>query len=244
MDSIGTQLRTARNRWGLSLREVAARSGLLAEERGNPAYRISASWLDRVERENRELSATKLVVLAYIFDLTTNQMLSFFPGGNGPPAQLEHISIPNSIPLPQQGPLEQLAELWVPDKLITDRPPEKTMLLPPDQTLMPAHYRRGVVGRRDRTMEPMILPGAIVLIDTQRRAIAARKEWTNEYNRPVYFLLARDGYTYGFCDLDTEAQWLTLVPHALSFEANKRWRYRKDVEVIGTVSGVFSNRAV
>ncbi|HEY1742852.1 MAG TPA: XRE family transcriptional regulator [Granulicella sp.] len=221
---------------------MAERSSLLAKERGNPAYRISASWLDRVERENRELSATKLVVLAYIFDLTTNQMLSFFPGGKMPPVQLEHIL--DATHRPPYGPLERHAEVWVPDKLVTDRPPEKTMLLPPDQTLMPAHYRRGVVGRRDRTMEPMIMPGAIVLIDTQKRAIAARKDWTNEYNRPVYFLLARDGYTYGFCDLDTEAQWLTLVPHALSFEANKRWRYRKDVEVIGTVSGVFSNRAV
>ena len=244
MDSIGTQLRTARNRWGLTLREVEERCSLLAEERGNPSYKISASWLDRVERENRELSATKLVVLAYIFGLTANQMLSFFPGGKVPPVQLEHISSPGSIHLSQESRLEPHAELWVPDKLITDRPPEKTMLLPPDQTLMPAHYRRGVVGRRDRTMEPMILPGAIVLIDTQKRAIAVRKDWTNEYNRPIYFLLARDGYTYGFCDLDKEAQWLTLVPHALSFEANKRWRYRKDVEVIGTVSGVFSNRAV
>jgi transcriptional regulator with XRE-family HTH domain len=239
---IGTQLRMARNRWGLTLREVEERTGALAQEQGNPAYRISASWLDRIERENRELSATKLVVLAYILGLTTNQILSFFPKGTGSSAHLEHISSPNSPHLLQQSPLDRHAEHWLPDKLITDPPPEDTTLLPSDLTVMPAHYRRGIIGRHDRTMEPMILPGAIVLIDTQKRAIANRRDWTNEFNRPIYFLLTRTSYIYGFCDLDKEGQWLTLVPHMLSFETNKRWRYRKEVEVVGTVSGVFSKR--
>ena len=38
-------------------------------------------------------------------------------------------------------------------------------------------------------MEPMILAGSIVLIDTRKRAIAKRKDWVNEFDRPIYFFL-------------------------------------------------------
>jgi transcriptional regulator with XRE-family HTH domain len=244
MDCIGTQLRAARSRLRLTLREVEERSLLLAQQWGNPAYRISASWLDRVERENRGLSATKLIVLVYIFNLTPAQMLELCPGVNESSAQLEIASSPNATMLLNQGPLEQHARLWVPDKLVTDPPPEDTMLLPSDQGVLPVHYRRGIIGRRDRTLEPMVLAGSIVLIDTQKRAIAGRKDWTNEFDRPIYFLFTRTGYVCGFCELDKKGEWLKLVPHMLSYEVKEesRWRYKKEVEVIGTVAGLFTRR--
>jgi hypothetical protein len=89
----------------------------------------------------------------------------------------------------------------------------------------------------------MIPSGSIVLIDTQKRAIASRREWTNEFNRPIYFLYTRTGYISGFCELDKAAEWLTVVPHPLSFETSKRWRFKKEIEVIGTVAGVLMRRA-
>jgi hypothetical protein len=33
-----------------------------------------------------------------------------------------------------------------------------------------------------------------------------------------------------------------MVPHPLSFETVKRWRYKKEIEVIGTVAGVLMRR--
>ncbi len=242
MEGIGSQLRAARTRWGLTLREVEERTLRLAQQWGNPAYRISASWLDRVERENRGLSATKLIVLAVVYGLTAEQMLGLCPPANTNLAQLEQISSPNATLLLTSGPLEEHAKIWLPDKLVTDPPPEETTLLPSDQGVLPVHYRRGVIGRRDRTLEPMIRAGSIVLIDTQKRAIASRKEWNHEFDRPIYFLLTRTGYVSGFCELDKEAEWLTLVPHPLSYESNKRWKYKKEIEVIGTVAGVFMRR--
>lgn len=241
---IGTQLHDIRNRLKLTLRETEERCALVAQQWGNEAYRISASWLDRVERENRGLSATKLIVLAYIYNLSTDQMLSFCPGSNEGSAQLLKASSPNSTLLLAEGPLENLARAWVPDNLITDPLPEQTMLLQSDHKMLPPHYRRGIIGRHDRTMEPMILAGSIVLIDSQKRAIASRKDWTNEFNRPIYFLFTRNGYFCGFCELDKKAEWLTLVPHMLSPEPNddRRWRYRREVEVIGTVAGLFTRR--
>lgn len=241
MTGIGAKLRTSRLQWQLTLREVEERSSRLAQEWGNPAYRISASWLDRVERENRGLSATKLIVLAFIYNLTPEQMLALCPP-SASALQMEHASSPNATHLLTQGPLEEHAKQWMPEKLVTDPPPEETTLLPAESGSLPSHYRRGIIGRRDRTLEPMIRAGSIVLIDTLKRSIAGRKEWTHEFDRPIYFLLTRTGYVSGFCELDKEGEWLTLVPHALSYESNKRWRYRKEIEVIGTVAGVFMRR--
>ena len=241
-DGIGAKLRSVRSQWQLTLREVEERCARLAQQWGNPNYRISASWLDRVERENRELSATKLIVLAVVYGLTAEQLLSFCPPANASSAQLEQLSGPNATMLLKEGPLEEHARFWLPEKLVTEPSPEETTLLPSERGLLPVVFRRGVIGRRDRTLEPMVTAGSIVLIDTSKRTIASRKQWHHEFDRPIYFLLTRTGYAAGFCELDRESDWLTLVPHPLSFETNKRWRYRKEIEVIGTVTGIFLRR--
>src|SRR5580692_10489356 len=110
MGGIGNRLREARLQWQLTLREVEDRSSALAQQWENPAYRISASWLDRVERENRGLSATKLIVLAVIYGLTADQMLALCPPANTISNQLEQISSPNATLLLAQGPLEEHAK--------------------------------------------------------------------------------------------------------------------------------------
>lgn len=241
MVGIGQKLREIRLKWQLTLREVEERSSQLAQQWQNTAYKISASWLDRVERENRELSATKLIVLAVIYGLNPDQMLALIPGG-GSSNKLDNISAPNSTLLLAPGALEQHAREWLPDTFLNDPVPEATTLLRTDPGLMPTHYQRGVIGQRDRMLEPMIPAGSIVLIDSQRRAIASRRDWTNEFNRPIYFLITRAGYASGFCELDREAEWLTIVPHPLSYETSKRLRFKKEIEVVGTVAGVLTRR--
>lgn len=242
MAGIGNKLRETRLQWQLTLREVEERSSRLAQQWDNPAYKISASWLDRVERQNRGLSATKLIVLAVIYGLTAEQMIALCPAPPERPHHIDTISAPNATLLLTDGPLEERAKLLLPDSFLTDSPPQSTTLLTTDPDSLPAHYRRAVVGCRDRMLEPLIPAGSVVLIDTQKRAIANRKQWTNEFNRPIYFLLTRTEYVIGFCELDKQADWLTLVPHPLSYEGSKRWRYKKEIEVVGTVAAVFSRR--
>jgi transcriptional regulator with XRE-family HTH domain len=239
MDGIGTRLRTIRLQWKLTLREVEERSIRIAQERGNLAFQISASWLDRVERENRQLSATKLIVLAVIYSLTLDQLLAFGEPESEPVSPLQAVSRPNATMLLTRGSLEQQAKFWLPDTGRTTPPPEETTLLPPGDDSLPTLYRRGIIGQRDRTLDPMIRAGSIVLIDYRKRAIASRRDWTHEFDRPIYFLLGRDGYLCGWCELDKSSEWLTLVPHALSYAASSRWRYRKEIEVVGQVIAAF-----
>jgi transcriptional regulator with XRE-family HTH domain len=241
MDGIGGKLRSIRANWKLSLREVEERTQRLAQHWANPSYSISASWLDRVERENRDLSATKLIVLASVYGMNPDQMLALCPT-NPKADSAEPLSTPNATLLLGNGPLNDHARSWLPDSLVTGTPPEQTMLLPMDTDPLPGNLRRGVIGQRDRTLEPMIRAGSIVLIDTQKRAIASRREWNHEFDRPIYFLMTREGYVTGFCELDQDARWLTLVPHPLSYAQSRRWKYRKEIEVIGTVTGVALRR--
>ena len=238
MAGIGLRLRTIRRQWRLSLREVEQRSFRFAEEWGDPSCRISASWLNRLEREEHELTVNKLIVLADIYNVPTEQLLRTIYPGDAQPVSLRPLSSPNATMLLTEGPLEEQAKYLLPDTLSLDQPPDETTLLGVENGAALAPYRRGIIGKRDRTLDPMIPAGSIVQIDTQKRAISSRRDWTHEFQRPIYFLTTRDSYVCGWCELDRESDWLTLIPHPLSPASSRRWRYRKEIETIGRVSFV------
>jgi transcriptional regulator with XRE-family HTH domain len=223
---IGQTLRAVRQQWQLSLREVEERSLRFAQERGSQSYQISASWLDRLEREDHELTVGKLIALADIYNIPAEQLLrSIYPGT--PQPILRQLSSPNvTTPLTVR-PLEERDQL-----------PDETALLAPNGALLHPLYRRGIIGKRDHTLEPMIPPGSIVHIDTQKRAISLRKDWTHEFQRPVYFLMTRDAYICGWCELDKASDWLTLIPHPLSPATSRRWKYHTEIENVGRVIAV------
>jgi transcriptional regulator with XRE-family HTH domain len=242
MEQLGARLRAVRQRWGLTLREVEERSLRIAEDRGNPSYRISASWLNRVERQDRSLSFVKFLVLAVVYSISPEQMLSYCPEtNNNQPLGYSPPFSPNTTQLLTKGPLEDRARLWLPDGILIEPIPEDSTLIA-SQDYLPQYYRRGIIGQRDKTLSPMIPSGSIVLINTQRRTIAHRREWSNEFDRPIYFLLTRSNYLCGWCELDKDAEWLTLVPHPMSEASAQRWRYRKEIEVIGRVMVILLRR--
>jgi hypothetical protein len=235
---IGLALRTVRQQWQLSLREVEERSLRFAQEKGNQSYQISASWLDRLEREEHELTVNKLIVLAEIYNLPLEQLLRSVYPGNPQPGLLRQLSSPNATMLLTDGPLEQQAKYMIPDMLGPDQPPDQTMLLSTRNGFLPIPYKRGIIGKLDRTLEPMIPAGSIVHINIRERAISSRKDWTHEFQRPIYFLMTREGYVCGWCELDRAADWLTLIPHPLSSASSRRWKYRTEIEPLGRVTVV------
>jgi transcriptional regulator with XRE-family HTH domain len=237
-NGIGSRLRAVRQRWQLSLREVEERCLRFAQKQGNQSYQVSASWLDRLEREEHELTVNKLIVLADTYNLSTEQLLRSIYPGDSKSISLRQLSSPNATMLLTEGPLEEQAKHLLPDTIGLDQAPDETTLLAGDisSSLMP--YRRGIIGKRDRTLDPMIPAGSIVQIDTQKRAISSRRDWTHEFQRPIYFLTTRDAYFCGWCELDRDSDWLTLIPHPLSPASSRRWRYRKEIESLGQVTYV------
>jgi hypothetical protein len=107
-------------------------------------------------------------------------------------------------------------------QFLPDQLPDETLLLTTEEVPSRAPYKRGIIGKLDLTLDPMIPPGSIVQIDTTNRAISSRKNWTHEFQRPVYFLMTREGDACGWCELDGNSEWLTLIPHPLSPASSRR----------------------
>jgi hypothetical protein len=121
---------------------------------------------------------------------------------------------------------------------VPDQSPDQTTLLQTENAPSCTLYLRGVIGKLDLTLHPMIPTGSIVQIDTGKREVSPRKEWTNQFHRPIYFLQTKDGYFCGWCELNEDSQWLTLIPHPLSSTPSRRWRYGTEVENLGRVVSV------
>src|ERR1700677_2900203 len=128
MAGIGSRLRAVRQQWRLSLREVEERSLRFAQERGNLSYQVSASWLHRLEREAHELTVNKLIVLAEIYNLPTEQLLRSIYSGDAQPMSLRQLSSPNATMLLTKGPLEEHAKYLLPHALGLEQPPDETTL--------------------------------------------------------------------------------------------------------------------
>jgi transcriptional regulator with XRE-family HTH domain len=234
MERIGVRLRAIRQQWRLSLREVEQRSLRLAEEWGDHSYKVSAGWLDRLECEEHELTVNKLMALAYIYGVCPEQLLRFTDPGNAQSTPLRQPFNPE-VTILTEGPPEEQAKYLLPNTLGPDQLPDETTLLSTKTGSLSVPYRRGIIGKCDLTLRPMIPAGSIVQIDTRKRAISSRKDWTHKFQRPIYFLLTREGYVCGWCELDRNSEWLTVIPHPLSAASSRRWRYRKEIENIGRV---------
>jgi transcriptional regulator with XRE-family HTH domain len=238
MASIGVRLRAIRRQWHLSLREVEERSRRIAQERGDSSYQISASWLARLESDEHELSVHKLISLAEIYSIPTDQLLRSIDPENAQSLILDQLLNPSATELPTEGLPKVPARRSRAAKLPPDPLPGETTLLPSENGPSRTPYLRAIIGKLDLTLNPMIPAGSIVQIDTRKRDISPKKHWTYEFQRPIYFLKTRDGYVCGWCELDEESQWVTLIPHPLSSAPSRRWRYRTEVENLGRVVSV------
>jgi hypothetical protein len=216
-DGIGPLL-AIRLRRQLSLQDVEEQSLRLAQEWGNDAYRISANWLESLEREEHEMPLSTIVVLTNIYNLPAEQLLRpIFPGS------------PHAL---------NLLELSVRNSTSRFPTPDHTTVLPADNRISPSPFGRGVIGKHDRTLDPMVPPGSIVHIDTNERVIPTRRNWADQFHRPIFFLLTRDAYVCGWYELDEDSEWLTLIPHPLSPVSARRWKYRAEIEIVGRVVAV------
>jgi phage repressor protein C with HTH and peptisase S24 domain len=84
-------------------------------------------------------------------------------------------------------------------------------------------------------MQPLLRPGSLVLVDPKLRQIR-NFGWTNEYERPIYFLELHGQYRCCWCQCEDGR--IILVPHPLSSCSPEVYRHPEEVEVIGQVVGV------
>ena len=245
MTDAGQQLRSLREQLGLTVREVEAASTKLAARRGNPEYAISISRLSDIETKRILPSVYKLYTLAVLYRRTFSELLAWY--GVDLASAVQDAGV---MPLPQSHLLPQAegGTVKVPLRLDPGFDPRKTtnigrmiqtwgiVPLAHLAALMRTEFTYGYVGTDDLTMYPLLLPGSFVQVDEAKDRVAEERLWRSEYERPIYFVESRDGFTCCWCAMKNEK--IILQPHPLSPVQPRILRYPQDAEVIGQVVGI------
>ena len=247
--SPGERLKQARAQLGITTREVALFSKLIAETEGNNEFLISGPWLTQIENEKTSLpSIYKLFTLASIYGLSYARLLALY-GVDLTKIKMFHARIPiakthlarqeadehtaSALELPvrfdpglnlsKTNLLSRMIETWgkVPLELI--------------QHLDLRHRLYGLIGFSDYTLYPLLRPGSFVEIDPELKIVAQRST-RSEFDRPIYFVDLRNEYACSWCEVSEDK--LLLLAHPLSPVKSRSVTFPKDAEIIGQVTGV------
>lgn len=156
----GAGLRALRLRLKLSTREVAEQSVRLAQKFGNRELKISPSWLARVEREQHELTASKIISLAHIYHVPAEELLRMSrtheTSSSSPPV----IPCANNRRSRQRSFL--LRQPFTKDGRILARNPWHLMSSPEALFRLSVGFRRGQL--RENASPPRCMPALLVLL--------------------------------------------------------------------------------
>lgn len=231
----------------MGFHDVQDASDLLAKHESNEEMYISAARLHQIENEPSAPSIHKLLSLSAIYSLDFLDLVARY--GVRPdrvhryrkllqqkrthPVSTDIYSFETTITIPiHLDPrfrwettqlINRMVAVWgeIPACLLTN--------------FNPRHHILGFVGLEDRTMSPLVRPGALVLVDGSRRKVV-EEEWPNEHERPIYFVELRDGYRCAWCQI-SDAK-ISLIPYPLSRVPIESFNFPDDAEIVGQVVGI------
>lgn len=245
--SPGSHLKGIRLRLQLGLREIQHMSSKIAAREHNRRFYISAARLTQIENNETIPSQFKVFTLAAVYGISYHEIVRLY--GVDPDRSHEYRS---QFRFSATRPVT--SELVSGDKTITAPVRldpsfkwERTQLINravalwgeiPAAFLLelnPRQHMYAYIGMEDETMSPLLRPGALVMIDDQRRDVANMR-WTNEHERPIYLIEFRAGYLCSWCEVSGPT--ITAVPHPASGAPIRSFNLATEAEVIGQVVGV------
>lgn len=245
--SAGERLRALRESLGLSTRDVEEKSQQIAQERHNPEYHISHSWVTDIENGKFTPTIYKLHTFSAIYNRRFTELMSYYGVPIGELSRYRaSIGVPRTHLLDSGSDLES-ETVSLPAQLKPEFRLEKTNLLArvvekwdqiPVGFLQHLDLRKsvyGYIGLEDYTLYPLIRPGSLVEIDPAQRRLSAEK-WRTEYDRPIYFVELRNGYVCSWCQVDRGQ--LMIIPHPHSHQDVRRFDFPSQAEIVGRVTGV------
>jgi transcriptional regulator with XRE-family HTH domain len=246
MEETGQRFKKIRENLDLTYREVEEASARIAAVRQNSEYVVSLSRLADIENKGTLPSTHRLYSLCAIYRLDFYEVLTWFGidlqnlvsdaglfefsrshlvGFQVPEDTEVHvpIALDPGMDLKKTAFLSRMIQRWgrLPLLLFRD--------------IDVRSHRYGLIGTDDWSMYPIIPPGSLVIIDDARRKIAD-SGWRTEFERPIYFLEHRNGYTCAWCTLREDR--LTVQPHPASQCEPETYLYPREIEVIGQVTEV------
>jgi transcriptional regulator with XRE-family HTH domain len=241
----GQRLRGLREELGLTIRDVEGASARIAARHGNDDFAISPSRLSDIETKGILPNIYRLYSLSVIYRRDMRELLVWYGIDlNETAADLalaeprkSHISdildsamsvsmparLDPGLDLRRTANLGRMIERWgvVPLAYLSQFSNSK--------------YTYGYIGTEDFTMCPVLLPGSFIQVDESANTVA-EGNWRSEYERPIYFVEMRDGYTACWCSV--KGDYLVLQPHPLSPVPVRMLKQSQEVEVLGQVVGV------
>lgn len=227
------------------MRDVEAASGRIAARHGNEDFAISPSRLSDIESKGLVPNLHRVYSLSVIYRRDLREILAWYGiDVNETAADValweppkSHISevfdgmmsvkvpvrLDPGFDLRKTANLGRMIERWglVPLAYLSQFTQTK--------------YTYGYIGTEDFTMYPVLLPGAFIQVDESANKVV-EGGWRSEYERPIYFVELRDGYTACWCSL--KGDYLILQPHPLSPTPIRMLRLSQEAEILGQVVGI------
>ncbi len=228
-------LRDFRMRRGLSVRQVATLSASLSEERGDSRYRLSHSWICRLERRSIVPTTFAATALAVIYEVSRDELLdlyspapsarpavapsaqAFLPGGRSPLSG----SIRSSFDLSHNCIVSKLESLFdaVPRELAGNWRVE-----------FPAPY--AFIGDQV-ALPPTLSRGSVVCLEPLSRPSLSNPKVEVAVDQPIFLVMLRDGLFCSWCEFRSDA--ITLLPNPASGLRAKTVS-RSEVDLIGRLT--------
>ncbi len=240
----GYNLRVLREKLGLTMRDIETASEEIARRRGNEEYLIPISRLSDFETKGVIPSIYRLYSLSVIYRKDFRELLTWYGIDLTQPTNDLEIAAPPRSHISTS--LANTGAVQMPVRMDPAFDPKKTLnfgrMVEQWGTVPLAYleqfskvdYTYGYVGSEDLTMYPILPPGSFIQVDESRNKVV-EGGWRSEYERPIYFVETRDGYTCCWCTVERED--LILQSHPLSPVQPKVVR-ASQAEVIGQVVGI------
>jgi len=240
----GFNLRVLSEKLGLTMRDIETASTEIARRRNNEEYSIPISRLSDFETKGVIPSIYRLYSLSVIYRKDFRELLAWYGIDLSQPMTDLEIAAPPRSHISTA--LANADVVQMPVKLDPAFDPKKTLnfgrMVEQWGTVPLAYleqfskvdYTYGYVGSEDFTMYPILPPGSFIQVDESRNKVV-EGGWRSEYERPIYFVETRDGYTCCWCTVGRED--LILQSHPLSPVQPKVVR-NSQAEVIGQVVGI------
>lgn len=241
----GLALRKIRDSLGLTMRDVENASAIIARQHDSPEYLIPPSRLSDIETKGVVPSVYRFYCLAAIYHRPARELLQSYgidldetradwDASRPAKSHLVRLEMEQDVcempvkldpgfDLRETSDLGRMVQQWgtVPFSLLGH--------------LASKDYTYGFIGSEDFTMYPILHPGTFVQVDESKRVVV-EGQWRSEYERPIYFVETREGFTCCWCSLRPNS--LILQPHPLSPTPVRVLKHPQEAEVIGQVVGV------
>ncbi len=233
----------------LRVRDVELASQKIADRHHNDEFIVMINRVSEIENRNLVPTLYKLYSLCAIYRLSFQEVLEWYGISLANlPADSVFCEIPNSHPVSFQSDVhgEALLPLSIDPGMDFNRTTYfsrmiqrwgKLPLLFLD-VLDLKNQRYAFIGTEDWFMYPLLRPGSFVVIDDTARKVSS-SGWSNEFERPIYFVEHRQGYRCGWCSLSGDH--LVLQPHPASSCSPEVYLYPNEIDIIGQVIGVAMN---